>query len=162
MHHSPRNDSDRFVETAPAELERKAKRYAVWLLARREWGRSELKSRLMSKGYPEEVCEAVITVLEENGLQSDARMAAARARARGASRGNRIVKAELKAKGISTEVADEALAELPDELHRALKALARYEGVALDTATRAKIWRHLAQRGFSGDVIRKAIARFWP
>lgn len=146
---------------SPEDLKKRAKRYAVWLLARREWGRKELKDRLCHKGYPSELAEEVVAYLEAQNLQSDVRAAQSRARTKGASRGNRAISSELKSKGLAPLAVESALAELPSELDRALKALSRFEGQALDQSTRAKAWRYLTYRGFTGSIISQAVKRFW-
>jgi regulatory protein len=66
---------------------------------------------------------------------------------------------ELKAKGVDPQAVAQAAAQLKaTELARAQEVWRKKFGTpALDAAGRGKQMRFLASRGFSGDVIRKAI-----
>jgi regulatory protein len=136
-------------------------RRAVALLARREHGRAELarklKARLEDGQDPADV-DAVLSELAANDLLSDARYAAAVVRARGARYGDARIAHDLKARGVSAELAKAAVGGLDDELQRA-RAIwqRRFGALPSSTEERARQSRFLHARGFSGDVIRRLL-----
>jgi len=73
----------------------------------------------------------------------------------GASR----IQHELKSKGLAPEVVAEAVAELrATELERARAVWQRkYDGPPANAGERAKQYRFLATRGFSGEVVTKLL-----
>lgn len=136
---------------------------AVKLLARRDHSRAELSKKLSSLGSSEEI-NALLDQLETTGLLSDARTAAAYVRGHAARFGAAKLQLVLRAKGISPELIEASLAELPagDELQRARHLWQRKFGNC-GTAVRgdAKEWarqaRFLQSRGFSSDIVRKLL-----
>ena len=90
--------------------------HAIDLLARREYGREELRGRLLAKGHVLEDIDQALEVLADQGLQSDRRFAESFLRGR-LMRGQGPVKmlAELGQRGIDRALAREALAELERE-----------------------------------------------
>ncbi|MEM7278130.1 MAG: regulatory protein RecX, partial [Pseudomonadota bacterium] len=89
-----------------------ARRKAMDLLARREYGFAELVDRIVKNGFDRDVVELVVEALADEGLQSDQRMAesliAARARQ---GKGPERVTYELRERGVATNIADLALAD---------------------------------------------------
>ena len=69
------------------------------------------------------------------------------------------IRQELQAKGLGAEAVQQAVARLQDtELERAREVWRRKFGEpAADPQTRAKHMRFLLARGFSGDVVRRAV-----
>ena len=138
---------------------------AVKLLARRDHSRSELAKKLSPLATLEEI-NAVLDQLEQTGLLSDARAAAAYVRSRAARFGAAKLDYALRAKGISAEVIEASLAqqELGGELQRARELWRRKFGTkrqAGQTTDEAKEWarqaRFLQSRGFSAEIIRKLL-----
>jgi len=134
-----------------------AKSYALWLLSRREWSAKELRQRLKLKGYEEPDIEACLALLEQHGLQSDTRFAHSRVRSKASQLGNRRLRQDLAAKGISADLVSESLEEAGDELERARAAARRFEGKAWTPELQAKAWRFLMSRGFGSDAIRQTL-----
>lgn len=134
-----------------------AKSYALWLLARREWSAKELRQRLKLKGYEEPDIEACMGLLEQYGLQSDSRFAHSRVRSKAPQLGNRRLRQDLAAKGISADLVAESLEEAGDELERARAAARRFEGKEWTPELQAKAWRFLMARGFGSDAVRQAL-----
>ncbi|MBS8268709.1 regulatory protein RecX [Halomonas litopenaei] len=139
--------------------------HAIDLLARREYGREELRGRLLVKGHVLEDIEQALEALAEQGLQSDRRFAESFLRGR-LMRGQGPVKmlAELGQRGVDRALAREALAELEHEesvdwYRLASEALERRFGRELpaDPRERARRERFLAGRGFDFDQVREAI-----
>ncbi|WP_348827062.1 regulatory protein RecX [Halomonas sp. RT37] len=139
--------------------------HAIDLLARREYGREELRGRLLAKGHVLEDIDQALEALAEQGLQSDQRFAESFLRGR-LMRGQGPVKmlAELGQRGVDRALAREALAELEHEesvdwYRLASEALERRFGPELpaDPRERARRERFLAGRGFDFDHVREAI-----
>lgn len=136
---------------------------AVKLLARRDHSRAELSKKLTPLGTSEEI-NAVLDQLEQTGLLSDARAAAAYVRGHAARFGAAKLNHSLRAKGISAELIEASLAgqELGGELERARALWQRKFGrqPARD-ARDAKEWarqaRFLQSRGFSAEIVRKLL-----
>ncbi|KWT98491.1 hypothetical protein APY03_0626 [Variovorax sp. WDL1] len=95
--------------------------------------------------------------MQRHGFQDDGRFAAGAARTSALRLGNRSVTAKLAAKGISKELAAEQLEQLEPEETRALRVAERFEGKPLDEALKAKAYRYLASRGFSGGAVKAAM-----
>jgi regulatory protein len=136
---------------------RPAKNYALWLLGRREWSAKELETRLKLKGYAAEEIAECLEFCQKHKFQSDQKFAESRTRNRASSHGNRRISQELSQKGVSGETIALALADAGDEKARALSAAQRFSGKEQTQALKAKAWRFLAARGFSGDAIKAAL-----
>ena len=134
---------------------------AVKLLARRDHSRTELSKKLTPLGTTEEI-NAVLDQLEQTGLLSDARAAAAYVRGHAARFGAAKLKHTLRAKGVSADLIAASLAqhELGDELQRARELWQRKFGAAPaggDARAWARQARFLQSRGFSTEIIRKLL-----
>ncbi|MBY5923720.1 MULTISPECIES: regulatory protein RecX [unclassified Halomonas] len=148
-----------------ARTEMSPREQAVELLARREYGRQELATRLLSRGHEHDEVEALLDELAEQGLQSDRRFAESFLRGR-VLRGQGPVKmlAELGQRGVDRELARDALREIEQEesvdwYQLATEALERRfgRGPASDPKERARRERFLAGRGFDFDHVREAL-----
>ena len=123
----------------------------------------EIGKALRRKGYVEPCVRAVVERLRENGLIDDARYAQRMAEVQS----NRPVgvyafRRKLRAKGISDDDAEEALAAFDDEQQRdaalaAARQLYRKYQDLPEREARAKLSQALARRGFGWDAIEGAI-----
>ncbi|HEY1992076.1 MAG TPA: regulatory protein RecX [Gammaproteobacteria bacterium] len=134
---------------------------ALGFLARREHSAGELKAKLLERGYESTAVEAVLASLQGQKLLSDARFVqefvAGRVR-RGS--GPMKIREELRAKGVTGERVEEALAGLKAGSAQGAAAARRKrfgEALPRDMQERARQARFLQQRGFSMDDIRKAL-----
>lgn len=134
-----------------------ARRYALSLLAKREWGAQELRERMKQRGISEEAVEDALNFLQQHGLQSDSRFVASRSRMMASRKGNRAIINDLSHKGVEPELISAQVSQLADESERALQAVRRFEGKPLDEALKAKVWRFLASRGFGSDAVKQAM-----
>ncbi len=143
----------------------KIRELALTALERRRRTRSELSRILRRKGVRPADYDPILDRLTEVGLIDDleyARVFIAR-RAASKPRGARLLRNELLVKGVAPDLIDTALDERDEEADpvddalRALKPrIARL--AALEPRDRkAKAWQYLARRGFSGDVIERAV-----
>lgn len=135
------------------------KSQALRMLATREHSQQELRRKLKAKAAEGEDVEAVVQRMVETGLQSDARFAESFVRARGERFGSGRIRRELAERGVSAELAGEALAGLEgDEVSRARSVWARkFAQAPQDAKEWAKQARFLQSRGFSSEVIRRIL-----
>jgi regulatory protein len=126
---------------------------AVRALARRDQSASELGAKLARAGVSEPVRADAVERLERAGYVDDGRFACDRA-AQLAERGygDAWIRADLEARGVTSEAVAAALAAVEPEGERAVRAAAK----AGDAARSARL---LTRRGFSDDVIEDVLAR---
>ncbi|MDN3650320.1 regulatory protein RecX [Reinekea marina] len=131
---------------------------ALNILARREHSQSELLTKLQSR-FPESLdeIENVLERLQEQGLQSDERYAQMWFNGQIAKyRGPKRIQYESRQKGISSRI--EALLSQSeiDWCQLALDAVSRRYSNGASYDDKAKIYRFLSYRGFSGNMIQFA------
>ena len=135
---------------------RDAVQQAVSLLARREHSSRELRDKLRARSFSAEAVEVALATLREQDLQSDHRFAQACARSlmdRGY--GSLRVAGELRERGVSGDIAREFECSAREgDLQRACAALRRKTRTR--TPARAQMLRFLGQRGYPGEVARRA------
>lgn len=130
---------------------------AVRLLARREYTRAELMSKLAAHGTPEEI-EMVLNQLATTGLQSDARFVESFVRSRAERLGSARLRQALRSKGVAAELIEAQVAALPDELERARNVWKKkFAAPPRDVKEWAKQARFLQSRGFCSEIIRKLL-----
>lgn len=138
-----------------------ARRKAMDLLARREYGYDELVQRLARNGFHRDVVETAVQSLADEGLQSDQRMAEALIAARARQgKGPERVAYELRERGIAAAIADAALDQAAinwAEIARDVR-LQRFGAEApADFPEFARQANFLRRRGFADEQIRKII-----
>lgn len=148
-----------------ADRESRIYRRALHLLARRPRSTAELGRYLARLGPPETV-RAVQRRLEREGLLDDLRFARLWVTSRRARRGLGFarLRKELLARGVSREVAEEALraireedeAELAERLADA--RLRAYRGLKPEVAAR-RLGAYLARRGFPWTTVLSVLRR---
>ncbi|MDX2184373.1 MAG: regulatory protein RecX [Gemmatimonadaceae bacterium] len=148
--------------TPPTALER-----ATRLLTAKSRTTVELRRRLAQAGHEVAEIDAAIEKLTRAGFLDDAAFARnfARSRLSSGKRSTRRVRDELRTKGLGTEMVAEALDEVSADEGisdaRAAEALARKKAATLrdvDRQTaRRRLYGLLARRGFSPDVIARAV-----
>lgn len=120
----------------------------------------EIRAYLTKKGYLPAVIEYVIEKLREYGFINDGEYAEAYTESAAKRKGGRLIRMELKNKGLSDETIDGALSELDSEqeLETAKKILEKYmRGKTADKATLQKAYRYLMSKGFDYEVAKAAI-----
>ena len=149
---------------------------ALHLLSYRSRAEQELRRRLRSKDFPNALVEWCLRLLEEQGLIDDQAFASAyvRSRIRLRPRGRSRLAQELRQKGVSAEIAEQAIDQAFDNEETSERALAcgaargwlDRQGSTLieslasvdrsDERERARRRLHafLSRRGFGSDVIR--------
>jgi regulatory protein len=139
----------------------KAKEKALRLLDYRPRSSKEIERRLMKAGFEEEVVAETLRRLEEVGFIDDAEFARMWINHRKAV-GKTRIKWELRQKGVSTEVVEEALSGIDPETEyqSAMKAArARWaKDKSPDERTRRRrLAAHLQRKGFGWDVINSVL-----
>ena len=149
---------------------------ALHLLSYRPRAEQELRARLRSKGFPHALVEWCLRLLEEQGLINDHAFASAyvRSRIRVRPRGRFRLAQELRQKGVSAEVAEQAIDQAFDneetsERDLACAATRRWldrQGSTLierlastdrsreRERARQRLHAFLTRRGFGSDLIR--------
>ncbi len=140
-----------------------AKKRALWLLDKRDYSRAELCRKLTENGFADSAAEAALDRLEELGFVNDARYAPIVVRHYAAKGyGRQRVQRELQRRGISKELWDEAMAEMPEQgetVDRLLRS--RLKGAAPgDRAALKKAADALLRRGYGWDEINAAMERY--
>ena len=136
----------------PAELKARALRYLV----RREHSRAELVRKLSPHAESQEALNAVVDLLLSKKQLSDERFAEERARSLSRKYGAEKIRQDLKERGVADEIVERVSAE--GDLERASAILQRkYREPATTREDRAKRARFLQSRGFSYEVISRAL-----
>jgi regulatory protein len=128
---------------------------AIRMLARREYSRAEISGRLGARAQSAEQLEAVLDQLAAEGLLSEARFAASLARRRSQRFGTARLAQELKQHRIDPSIAEPLLgAAHQSERERALAVWStRFGAPAASLTEKARQYRFLTQRGFSGETV---------
>jgi regulatory protein len=132
---------------------------ALRLLARREHTRAELARKLAPDAGSPDVLKDLLDQLTSRAQLSDERYAEARAHQLSRKFGAARIRRELIAKGIEREAAARFAADVEKtDLDRARSMLERkYRVPATTPKERARRGRFLQARGFSLDVVRRAL-----
>ena len=145
-----------------------AKQVATRQLAYRPRSSTELRQTLLQRGFADRIIDEVLTRFTELGYLDDADFARRwiQTREQLAPRGTRLLRQELRQKGIAADLADEAIQEADlDDFESASRIaerrLSRMSDLDRETQRR-RLVAYLERRGFSYDVIRKIDRQFFP
>lgn len=121
----------------------------------------EIRGYLRRKGYLQDVSDYVVEKMKGYGFLDDAAYARAYAESAGKRKGGRLIRFELKRKGISDEAVDGALDGV-EESGAARLILQKYmRGKAADAVTMRKAYAHLVSKGFDYDTARDALKEYF-
>ena len=135
-----------------------ARRKALSLLEKRDYGRDELVSKLVEKGARAPDAEAAADKMVEYGFVNDEKYAGMvvrhyAAKGYGAAR----VREELRRRRLPRELWDAALGQMPDNSAAAAAILAqKLRGRGADRDALRRAMSALVRRGFSWDEARRA------
>ena len=139
---------------------------ALQQLARRELSEAQIRQRLTRRGFPSDDIDTAITRLRQDGSLDDARVAAAIARSQLSlkKRGARRVRREIEAAGISSALADRAVAEVYADVDSdalMVAAIDRKLGTRRldDDREMARLYRYLVGQGFESDRAMAALRK---
>ena len=132
---------------------------ALAMLARREHTRAEMARKLSPHAESPAQIEQLLDALVARGWLSEARFAESRANTLARKFGSRKIEYDLRSRGVSAEVVEQAVARaLSEELANCRTAWQRKFGVLpQDAAERGRQMRFLAGRGFSAEAVRQVL-----
>ena len=159
---------DPHPEDEPGDPEQVARSICLRALTGTAKTRQQLADLLAKRGIPDDVAESVLDRFGEVGLIDDAAFARAWVTSRQSGRGlaRRALKAELRAKGVDGEVAEEAVALVDDQdeweaarrlVQRRLLSLRRVDRVTAERRLVGMLARKGYGSGLAGWVVREAL-----
>jgi regulatory protein len=146
-------------------LPERARKRAYNLLAERCYTEKQLKDKLSDGGYPQVVIESVIRECTEHKYVDDGLFAIRYIEQFSQKRSRIRISNDLKLKGISPELIDEAFSTAQsegyssDEISMAVELLKKkkYDPEKTSLQEKQKLSGFLYRKGFSGDTIRRAL-----
>lgn len=155
-------------EDEPGDPEQVARSICLRALTGAPKTRQQLADLLAKRGIPDDVADTVLDRFGEVGLIDDAAFARAWVTSRQSGRGlaRRALKAELRAKGVDGEVAEEAVALVDDQdeweaarrlVQRRLPGLRRVDRVTAERRLVGMLARKGYGSGLAGWVVREAL-----
>jgi regulatory protein len=156
---------NQLMELAAASLRKRSLDVALRLLSYRPRSEQEIRTRLLRHDLPPDVVRATIERLREYGYVNDAAFAKAWVESRnlGTPRGRRVLRQELRGKGVDVDTVTEAVDELDEtEAARqaAIKKARSLHGLEYQDF-RNRLAGYLQRRGFGYDVIKPIIRELW-
>lgn len=145
--------------------ETKALTTALNFIGYRPRAEEEIRVRLQRDEWSETVIAAVIHKLRENKMLDDAQFASdwVESRSRSKPRGARLLKQELRHKGVDKEEIEAALPDADEEIENAIAALGKLERKlekwAPGRERTQKAIEMMARRGFGYGTVKTALAR---
>ncbi len=125
----------------------------------------EMRSQLTKHHFNDDCIEAVLTKLKEQGLVDDIAFARfwKENRQSFSPRSQWLIGLELKQKGVSSEIIDQAVNTVNDDdnAYRAAESRARSLKISDYHGFRHRLGEYLRRRGFSYGVITRTIERLW-
>ena len=139
-----------------------ARATALRLLTRRDYTAKELRTKLLDRDLPEAEVTSVLAELAESGTVNDRRVAESFVRVASSlkGRGRLRISRELEQRGVDRAIIRDALAALPieDETASIRRFIERKHLPArLSPAEHRRVFGQLVRRGFSADLIAKAL-----
>jgi regulatory protein len=138
---------------------------ALRFLNYRPRSEAEVRLRLRQRGFAGDVVEDAVTELKRRKLIDDAAFARfwTEDRLSFKPKSKQLIKLELRQKGVASQTAEGAIADLDDEVN-AYEAVAnraqRMRSLGYEEFCR-RMSGHLRRRGFSYEVVGKVVKRLW-
>ena len=138
---------------------------AARLLGYRPRSEYEIRQRLTQRGFDNDTIGAVLTRLKEHDLINDSNFARfwRDTRQSFSPRSQWLIRAELKQKGVPSEIIDQVVGDINDidNAYHAAKKKAGSLATADHQDFRRRLGEYLKRRGFGYSVIIKTIERLW-
>ena len=153
------NYSQEFLQEVLKQGEKKlALNNAFNLLSRYSKTEKELVNYLKNKKYSNETISYVLQKLNEFNFLNDETYAKNYVNIRKKTKGKKVIEYELKMKGVSAEIIEEALKEIENQQEEILILAKKFfKNKEKDLKIKEKLFRHLASKGFDFDEINFAI-----
>jgi regulatory protein len=157
--------AERYAALVVKDQQARAFDAALHFLGARPRSEREIRDRLARHEFDGQVVDRVVARLRELRLIDDAAFAAywVEQRATHRPRGARLLKQELRQKGLSQDVVTEALPE-EDDQEGAYRAVQRKAASlrALDERTfKQRLGAFLQRRGYSYETMKAVVSRLW-
>ena len=157
--------AEQIRELKQANLFKTCLEAALHYLGYRPRSETEVRQRLHRRGFNNEVVDEVIISLEERKLIDDVAFAHywKDSRLSFRPRSKRLIKLELRQKGVTAETANEVVEDLDDEraaYEAGLKKARVMSGLDYNEFRR-RLSSHLRRRGFDYGTVSSAVARLW-
>ena len=123
----------------------------------------QVRTFLEGKGYLPAVIEYVIEKLRSYNFLNDGQYAESYVENVSKRKGSKLIRMELRGKGVSEEAIDAAVAQIPleQEQETAYALLEKYmRGKPCDKTTLQKAYRYLMGKGYDYEVIKSALTMF--
>jgi len=133
---------------------------ALYFLSATRKTEKEVRSHLAKKGYLPAVVDYAVDKLRSYGFINDGEYAEAYAESAAKRKGNRLIRMELKNKGLPDAAIEDALSKADGETERetAKKLFEKYmRGKTADKATLQKAYRYLLSKGFDYETAKSVI-----
>ncbi len=121
----------------------------------------QIRDFLSKKGYLPEVCDYVVEKLRGYDFINDGEYAEAYVESAAKRKGGKLIRIELKSKGLSDEAIENAVGNLDSQtqLAAATEIAQKYmRGKVWDKSTLQKAYRYLMGKGFDFEVSKEALA----
>lgn len=149
-----------YTEIREVLLFKRAQNRLLYLLQKKDYTHRELLEKLQGGGYPSDVAERAVEVMEEYGYVNDESYASRYVQCYGDRKSRGQLKSDLLRKGIRKELAEAALEEYaPDaeeERSQILRLLEKrhYDPESADDSGRRRQYAYLMGKGYrSADII---------
>ncbi len=158
--------TDRLMaELVGKDVTEKAMDVAVRYLGYRPRSEAEIRTKLLGRGFTEDVTHEIIGRLKEQGLIDDTAFALFWKENREAfsPRSSWLTRQELKKKGIADEVLNRVVDTANDDenAYRAAQSKARRLTAVNHETFRQRLGEYLQRRGFNYRVINQTIEKIW-
>lgn len=133
---------------------------ALRLLARREHSRAELARKLGQAGFATDDITPLLDEFEQKSWLSDRRFAESWVADHRSRAGSVKLAYELRQHGVTDDIIEAVLNENRDSEFDRARAVWRkkFDSIPTDAAEKARQMRFLQSRGFTTDIIRRAIS----
>lgn len=157
---------EKIAQLIQDDTREKALQSALRLIGIRSRSEAELRERLLSKGYSDEIVESVILRLKQNELLGDENFARLWMEQRQSFRqkSRRVIAMELRQKGVADEIIQEVLAESSQDDQVAYIAGKKYLRKVINLEKKdffQRLMGYLVRKGFSYAISRDVTERLW-
>lgn len=150
----------KIIEIQYAEEKNSALDYALASLSKSIKTEKEIKQKLLRKGYLLEIVDEVVLRLKELGYLNDCDYAERYLSSYSSVKGKRLMKLELRQKGVDDKIIDDASENIENELETAVRIAEKYtKSKDKDIKTMQKCYKYLLSKGFSYDDSKTASER---
>lgn len=150
--------ANEIIDIQIAEEEGVCLNYALNLLSKSDKTEKEIIAKLKKRGYVSEIIDNVIFKLKDYGYVNDEEFAEKYINSYSKNKGKRLLKSELKLKGVSDAIIEDKFLSVENELETAIKIAEKYvKNKPVDIKTKQKCYKYLLSKGFSYDDSKTAV-----